>query len=210
MYGSRIQRQESLRHAQAALYRLSISIRRRLQEFDRSEREKSMTGGPSTLIELLHGRGAHVSPLACVEDLSAGLAGRTVSGFPHSIWQILGHMNYWMEYEFNRINGQRAPYPTSAGDSWPVEAKPADETEWRGEVWRFRERLEAMARLAESDAEVLTRPVEITTPEHAQQSNSVEAVLWQTLAHNSYHVGQIVLLRRLLNAWPPPGGGDTW
>ena len=28
--------------------------------------------------------------------------------------------------------------------------------------------------------------------------------------HVSYHVGQIALLRRMMNAWPPPGGGDTW
>jgi len=28
--------------------------------------------------------------------------------------------------------------------------------------------------------------------------------------HVSYHVGQIALLRRMMGAWPPPGGGDTW
>jgi uncharacterized damage-inducible protein DinB len=28
--------------------------------------------------------------------------------------------------------------------------------------------------------------------------------------HNSYHLGQIVLLRQELGAWPPPRGGDTW
>jgi hypothetical protein len=28
--------------------------------------------------------------------------------------------------------------------------------------------------------------------------------------HNSYHVGQVVLLRQLLAAWPPPSGGLTW
>jgi hypothetical protein len=35
-------------------------------------------------------------------------------------------------------------------------------------------------------------------------------VLYQLAAHNSYHVGQIVVLRQALGAWPPPGGGDTW
>jgi uncharacterized damage-inducible protein DinB len=98
----------------------------------------------------------------------------------------------------------------SAADSWPVELKPASETEWHGEVLLFAEKLQAMVRLAKSSAEVLTRPVEITTPTHAQQSNSVQAVLGQTVVHNSYHVGQIVLLRRCLNAWPPQGGGDSW
>jgi hypothetical protein len=53
--------------------------------------------------------------------------------------------------------------------------------------------LQAMARLAKSKAEALTRPVEITTPAaHAQPSHSVQAVLGQTAAHNGYHVGQIV------------------
>ena len=28
--------------------------------------------------------------------------------------------------------------------------------------------------------------------------------------HVSYHGGQIALVRRMLGAWPPPGGGDTW
>jgi len=162
------------------------------------------------LIELVYGKGAHVSPLACVEDLSAELAGSTVSGFPHSVWKILKHLNYWMDYELNRIDGHAAPYPVSAADSWPVESKPASEREWHGEVLLFSEKLQEMARLAKSNAEVLTRPVEITTPAHAQQSNSVQAVLGQTVAHNSYHVGQIVLLRRCLNTWPPKGGGDSW
>jgi uncharacterized damage-inducible protein DinB len=169
-----------------------------------------MTGENSPLLELLYGKGAHVSPLASVEDLSAELAGTGVSGFPYSIWQILGHLNFWMEYDFERIDGHAAPYPACAADSWPREAKPAGETEWRGEVLRFAKNLRAMERLAKSAVEVLARPVEITTPALAGQSNSVEALLWQIIAHNSYHVGQIVLLRRFLKAWPPPAGGDTW
>jgi len=28
--------------------------------------------------------------------------------------------------------------------------------------------------------------------------------------HNSYHLGQIVSLRRLIGAWLPPSGGATW
>jgi uncharacterized damage-inducible protein DinB len=30
------------------------------------------------------------------------------------------------------------------------------------------------------------------------------------MVHNSYHVGQIAMLRRMLGAWPPQSGGDTW
>jgi uncharacterized damage-inducible protein DinB len=38
----------------------------------------------------------------------------------------------------------------------------------------------------------------------------VLAVLWQTAVHNSYHIGQVVILRRMLGAWPPLDGSDTW
>ncbi len=59
------------------------------------------------LTELLHGKGAHADPMACIEDLSAELAARHVEGFPHSIGQLVFHMNYWMDYELRRIRGEK-------------------------------------------------------------------------------------------------------
>jgi hypothetical protein len=29
-------------------------------------------------------------------------------------------------------------------------------------------------------------------------------------SHNSYHAGQVVIVRQALDAWPPPSGGLTW
>ncbi|MFZ0947828.1 MAG: hypothetical protein WAN19_06795, partial [Candidatus Sulfotelmatobacter sp.] len=63
------------------------------------------------LTELLRGKGAHADPLACVEDLSVELGARQITGFPHSIGQLVFHMNYWMDYELRRIRGQRPAYP---------------------------------------------------------------------------------------------------
>jgi hypothetical protein len=48
--------------------------------------------GDATLRELVYGKGAHVDPVACVEDISAELAARIGAGYPHSIWQIVEHM----------------------------------------------------------------------------------------------------------------------
>jgi uncharacterized damage-inducible protein DinB len=45
---------------------------------------------------------------------------------------------------------------------------------------------------------------------HPAKGETVTDVLWQMVAHNSYHTGQIALLRRAFGFWPPPGGGDTW
>jgi len=61
--------------------------------------------GDTTLRELVYGKGAHVDPVACVEDIPAELAARTLAGYPHSIWQIVGHMNYWMDYDLGTVAG---------------------------------------------------------------------------------------------------------
>jgi uncharacterized damage-inducible protein DinB len=162
------------------------------------------------LIELLHGKGAHVDPFACVEHISAELAGRKNPAFPHSIWQILWHMNYWMDYELKRIRDEPPVYPAHATEGWPADSALPNEEEWRQAVDRFYTLIDELAALAGSTQDILLGPVSFTHPTHSQQSSSILAVLWQTAAHNSYHIGQIALLRRALGSWPPRGGGDTW
>jgi uncharacterized damage-inducible protein DinB len=162
------------------------------------------------LLELLYGKYAHANPLACVEDVSFQLAGRRVDNLPHSVFQLVSHVNYWMDYELRRIRAENPVYPAHAAESWPAGAAPASEAEWKNTVAQFKVLLEKMAALAESAPDVLARDVPATHPDHAKHSSSLLAVLWQTLVHNSYHVGQIALLRRALGAWPPRAGGDSW
>ena len=162
------------------------------------------------LIELLYGKGSHANPLACVEDVSFAIAARRDDNFPHSISQLVSHMNFWMEYELRRIHGENPPYPAHASESWPSDPAPASETDWNNSVVQFRDLLAKLASLANSAPDVLAREVQPTHPAHPMQASSLHAVLWQTLVHNSYHVGQIAMLRRMLGAWPPKGGGDSW
>jgi len=171
--------------------------------------------GDSTLRELVYGKGAHVDPVACVEDISAELAARTVAEYPHSIWQIVEHMNYWMDYDLGKIAGENRPYPDKAIEGWPTHANPAAESGTANEAWqaatrRFTNLLARLARLAESDIEALARKVQHLGPGQSPRESTVHAMLWQIAAHNSYHAGQIALLRRQFGAWPPERGGDTW
>ncbi len=163
----------------------------------------------STLQELLRGKGAHADPLACVEDLSWELAGKKIAGYPHSISQILGHINYWIEYELKRVAGQNPAYPEHAIESWP-QVSSSDPEQWTEEVRRFASLLQNLTALANSKPEALDRQVEIVHSSESSRSSTVRAVLWQLVVHNSYHLGQIAMLRRCMGAWPGPGGGDTW
>ena len=162
------------------------------------------------LTELLRGKGAHADPLACVEDISADLAARQVAGFPHSIGQLVFHMNYWMDYELCRMRGQRPQYPDHNAESFPQALAPADEAEWDQLREQMARLLREFGALAQSPSQELRREVESAHEGDQKVAGTLEGVLWQMVAHNSYHVGQIAMIRRALRAWPPRGGGDTW
>jgi uncharacterized damage-inducible protein DinB len=162
------------------------------------------------LTELLRGKGAHADPLACVEDISAETAARQIEGFPHSIGQIAFHMNYWMSYELRRIRGERPAYPEHASESWPAAGTPKHAQEWdrlRRDLAWF---LGQYAELANCSEEEMQREIESMHEGDRKVAGSLESVLWQMVAHNSYHVGQIALMRRVFGVWPPRGGGDSW
>lgn len=162
------------------------------------------------LKELLRGKGAHADPLACIEDISAELAARSIPRFPHSIGQIVFHMNYWMNYDLRRIRVEKPPYPAHAAESWPEAASPRDGQDWDRLRRDFAWFLAEYAKLGESSSTELAREIEPMHEGHKKIAATLEAILWQSVAHVSYHTGQVALIRRVLGAWPPRGGGDTW
>ncbi len=160
------------------------------------------------LTELLRGKGAHADPLACVEDIDASIAQRHIDGFPHSIAELVFHMNYWMSYELGRIRGEKPKYPEHNAESFPSSQPDA-------EVWMRLKRdlawlLSEYAALARSPRAELDREIESVHEGDKKVAGTLEAVLCQIIAHNSYHTGQIAMIRRVLNSWPPKAGGDTW
>jgi uncharacterized damage-inducible protein DinB len=157
------------------------------------------------LTELLRGKGAHADPVGSIEDIDAELADRHIENFPHSIADLVFHMNYWMAYELRRIRGEKPKYPDHNAESFP--SKPED---WNDLKQEFSRLLSEFAALAESPRADLDRQIEPSHEGDKKVAGTLEAVLWQMVAHNSYHTGQIAMLRRALNAWPPKAGGDTW
>jgi hypothetical protein len=112
----------------------------------------------STLTELLYGKGAHANPIGCIEDLPPNLASRTIEGYPHSIWQLVNHMNYWMDYELHRIAGACPAYPEHASAGWLPNSAPPTDTDWSKAVSLFRDLIAKLAELAHSGTQALSRP----------------------------------------------------
>ena len=155
-----------------------------------------------TLGHALRGEGAHVEVTAALDGMDWRVAGQRVPGAPYTVFQLLNHMVFWQDIFLQRLTGAHAPPPPHAAAGWPGSEAPASEADWLAAVSRFDQGLVSVQALVAVDT--LERP--LPNWNHRTCGEAIAA----TAAHNSYHLGQIVLLRRMLGAWPPPTGGDSW
>jgi hypothetical protein len=147
------------------------------------------------LLSLLRGGGAHAAFDKAVGHLPAELRGAKPEGAPYSAWELLEHMRIaqWDILEFSR-NPKHVSPEWPAG-YWPKSAAPPDDGAWDKSVKQFRADLEAMENLvADPRTNLLAR-----IPHGDGQTILREALL--VADHNAYHLGELVLLRRLLGAW---------
>jgi hypothetical protein len=147
------------------------------------------------------GTGAHVDPARVLDGLDWTLAGRLPEGSPHTIQQLAHHIIFWNGFCVATLEGASPSRPPDDQDSWPGPRAPGSAAEWELLARAYRESLSRL-RLAIERA-----PLE-AAPAPGEKGSRLDG-LRANLQHTSYHIGQIALLRRMLGAWPPPGGGDT-
>ena len=147
------------------------------------------------LLYLLGGGGAHLSFEKAVAHLPASARGRRPDNMPHSPWEILEHLRLaqWDILEFSRHRGHVSPdWPKGY---WPRTSAPPSASVWSRSIRAFRKDLFAMQALVKSPRTDLHAPI----PWGDGQTILREALL--VADHNAYHLGQLVLLRRLLGIW---------
>src|SRR6516165_6271836 len=148
------------------------------------------------LLYLLRGGGAHLSFDKAVADIPPALRDRTVPPVPHSPWRLLEHLRIaqWDILEFSR--NPRHVSPPFPDGYWPAGDAPPDYAPWKRSVLAFRADLQAMQGLVAGPATDLFAPF----PHGQGQTLLREALL--VADHNAYHLGQLVVVRRALGAWP--------
>ena len=147
------------------------------------------------LVKLLEGGQAHVTFDAAVRGLPAALRGKKPKGAEHSAWEILEHIRIatWDILEFSRDGKHVSPkWPDGY---WPKSPKPPNEKAWAKSIQAVNSDIKAMSKLVEADTTDLYAPI----PHGDGQTIMREALL--IADHNAYHIGELVLVRRLLGAW---------
>jgi hypothetical protein len=147
------------------------------------------------LVSLLQGSEAHADFEKAVKGLPASLRGKRPEGVDHSPWELVEHLRIAQSdiLEFSRNADYKSlEWPK---EYWPTDPAPADDAAWDKSIKTFRDDLKALCDLVTDKSTDLFAKIP-----HGDGQTILREVLLAA-DHNAYHVGQLILVRKLLGDW---------
>ena len=146
------------------------------------------------LVRLLDWDSAHARFEDAVKDFPVELRGTRPEGSPHSPWELLEHLRIalWDILEFSRDAKHESPeFPSGY---WPATQAPPTEAAWEESAAAYQRDLRALAELAGDES------VDLYAPIPHGKGQTILREVFVTADHNAYHVGQLMIVRRILGA----------
>ncbi len=144
------------------------------------------------LVNLLTKAEAHMDVRSALDDFPSELRGRKPKNAPHTPWQLLEHMRIaqWDILEFS-LDAKHVS-PKWPDGYWPKKDAPPDEKAWDKSVKQFLADLNDICKMvSDTEVDLLTK-----IPHGDGQTYLREALL--VADHNAYHLGQLVMVRKIL------------
>jgi hypothetical protein len=146
------------------------------------------------LLYLLNGDGAHIDFESAIKDLPAGLRGKKPDGAAHSPWQIVEHLRITQWDVLESIRNAKHASPEFPAGYWPSSESPSTARMWEKSIDGFRADHQTLV-------EMITNSNGLLAPIAHSDGQTIFRRLAMLADHNAYHLGQLVVLRRLLGAW---------
>lgn len=147
------------------------------------------------LSQALRQGNAHVSLEEAVADMKAEFRTQLYENLPYSIWQLLEHIRIaqWDIVEFSSSATHQSP-------KWPDEYWPKKTEEISDQVWD--KTLEQIQQDRERFIQLLyERKEELFNPFDYGDGQTLFREGLLIIDHTSYHVGEVLVLRRLFKDW---------
>jgi hypothetical protein len=139
---------------------------------------------------------AHTDWKKAIDGVSKSKRGVRPPGSPHSAWELLDHMRIAQSDILDFCRNPKHASPKWPEGYWPNTPAPANDEAWDKAVEQFQKDNQALADLVMDSNQDLFAPI---------ANGTGQTILREVLLlvdHNSYHLGQFVLVRRLLGDWP--------
>jgi hypothetical protein len=146
------------------------------------------------LVDAIRGHQAHLDFDAAVKGFPANLRGVKPPGATHTAWQLLEHIRIAQHdiLAFSRDATHKSPkWPEG---HWPSTEAPPSASAWDKSVAAVRRDGLAFNALVQDPSSDLFKPFA-----HGEGQNLLREALL-VASHNSYHLGQLVYLRKMLDA----------
>jgi hypothetical protein len=148
------------------------------------------------LSRLLQWEDAHLSFEAAVAGIGPELRALRPVGIPYSAWQLVEHMRITQRDILAFCRDPAYEEPEWPAGYWPESPQPPSENAWQQSIDGFLTDRAEMVRMVTDGSLDLFMEI----PHGAGQTYLREVLL--VADHTSYHLGELVLLRRSLGAWP--------
>ncbi len=139
---------------------------------------------------------AHISLDGALKGLDKTDRGRRPEGFPHSVWDLVEHIRIAQSDLLDFLRNPKYVHELKwPDDYWPATPKPPSDEAWRASLEKIRSTGADLANFTTRTRIDLTRKIPHGTGQTYLRTILVAA------DHASYHIGQIVAVRRLLDSW---------
>jgi len=155
-----------------------------------------MTTLRTQLARALEWQEAHATFDSAVSDLPASLRGSVPAGLPYSAWQIVEHIRRTQADILEFCVAPHYEEKEWPKEYWPEAAEPPSDQVWDESIAAMRRDRAALAALTTDEKTDIVARV----PNGDGQTYLREVLL--VLDHTAYHTGELIVLRRLLGAWP--------
>jgi len=146
------------------------------------------------LLALIRGGQAHATFVETVRKFPVAKSGERPPGAPHSAWQLLEHLRIAQRDILTFSKSAKYRPLQWPDDYWPSSPAPKRKTQWAEAAQAIRADLAEFEKLLLNPQRDLFEPF----PWGEGQTLLREALL--IADHNSWHLGQLMMLRRMLEA----------
>ena len=146
------------------------------------------------LVQLLDGGHAHITFKDALKNFPVDQAGERPDGGPHSAWELLEHMRIAQKDILRFSQSADHESPKWPEGYWPAGPVPERSDDWTRSVRALRKDLDEFIKMLRDPKQDLYQPF----PWGQGQTLLREALL--IADHNSYHLGQLVLVKKMLES----------
>ena len=147
------------------------------------------------IARILDWEDAHASFDRAIEGLAANLRGQVPKGLPYSPWQLVEHIRRTQADILEFCVAPKYVEKQWPKDYWPEGPEPPSAKAWDDSVAAIRRDRKSLADLTTDPKTDLMARV----PNGDGQTYLREILL--VADHGAYHVGELIVVRRLLGAW---------